>query len=221
MRQMGIGALHRRVSCAISTPPRGGPLAGVPAGEWCNGNTAVFGTVILGSSPSSPANFPRKFNNVKRHRCFAPFGRLENADPHIVRGGWRDRWDPLSFMRKMDWPQRFGEPLWERGFHHLMPLEKRSTAATASSSWCGHVTCCDLSDLALRPSEDRRHRVAAVPRRSWTRGRPSMRMRGAGSRIQFANAAPGNRFRGLCIGCQTGGAWRSRPIGRRSKGSLP
>jgi hypothetical protein len=28
-----------------------------PAGEWCNGNTAVFGTVVLGSSPSSPANF--------------------------------------------------------------------------------------------------------------------------------------------------------------------
>ena len=27
-----------------------------PAGEWCNGNTAVFGTVVLGSSPSSPAN---------------------------------------------------------------------------------------------------------------------------------------------------------------------
>lgn len=25
------------------------------AGEWCNGNTPVFGTVILGSSPSSPA----------------------------------------------------------------------------------------------------------------------------------------------------------------------
>src|SRR5690606_12342531 len=25
------------------------------AGEWCNGNTTVFGTVILGSSPSSPA----------------------------------------------------------------------------------------------------------------------------------------------------------------------
>ena len=33
-----------------------GPLAAIPAGEWCNGNTAVFGTVILGSSPSSPAN---------------------------------------------------------------------------------------------------------------------------------------------------------------------
>ena len=32
-----------------------GPLAAIPAGEWCNGNTAVFGTVILGSSPSSPA----------------------------------------------------------------------------------------------------------------------------------------------------------------------
>ena len=28
----------------------------VPAGEWCNGNTAVFGTVILGSSPGIPAN---------------------------------------------------------------------------------------------------------------------------------------------------------------------
>lgn len=28
-----------------------------PAGEWCNGNTPVFGTVILGSSPSSPATF--------------------------------------------------------------------------------------------------------------------------------------------------------------------
>src|ERR1700682_3091480 len=26
-----------------------------PVGGWCNGNTAVFGTVILGSSPSPPA----------------------------------------------------------------------------------------------------------------------------------------------------------------------
>ena len=41
---------------ALSPPPRQA-LRGfaVPAGEWCNGNTAVFGTVVLGSSPSSPA----------------------------------------------------------------------------------------------------------------------------------------------------------------------
>ncbi len=25
-------------------------------GPWCNGNTPVFGTVILGSSPSGPTN---------------------------------------------------------------------------------------------------------------------------------------------------------------------
>src|SRR6478735_8920736 len=49
-------ALHRRGCCAISPAPEGStPSAAVPAGEWCNGNTAVFGTVILGSSPSSPA----------------------------------------------------------------------------------------------------------------------------------------------------------------------
>lgn len=50
------GALHPSVRCAISAAPgRAGVPATVPAGEWCNGNTAVFGTVILGSSPSSPA----------------------------------------------------------------------------------------------------------------------------------------------------------------------
>src|SRR5258708_11604367 len=42
---------------ALSRPPsRPTSDAAIPAGEWCNGNTAVFGTVILGSSPSSPAN---------------------------------------------------------------------------------------------------------------------------------------------------------------------
>ena len=41
-----------RLSRPLSRRCRG--YAG-PAGEWCNGNTAVFGTVILGSSPSSPA----------------------------------------------------------------------------------------------------------------------------------------------------------------------
>ena len=38
-------------------PLANGVSPAVPAGEWCNGNTAVFGTVILGSSPSSPATF--------------------------------------------------------------------------------------------------------------------------------------------------------------------
>src|SRR5436190_11876184 len=38
--------------------------AAVPAGEWCNGNTAVFGTVILGSSPSSPAT---AFQTLRRN----------------------------------------------------------------------------------------------------------------------------------------------------------
>jgi hypothetical protein len=48
-RCIGAGlALSRRLAA-------GGSPAAVPAGEWCNGNTAVFGTVILGSSPSSPA----------------------------------------------------------------------------------------------------------------------------------------------------------------------
>ena len=48
----------------LSRPPPGwrrGLRRGSEAilGEWCNGNTAVFGTVILGSSPSSPATaFP-------------------------------------------------------------------------------------------------------------------------------------------------------------------
>ena len=44
--------------CAISTPPAATRFASrgqLDAGEWCNGNTPVFGTVILGSSPSSPA----------------------------------------------------------------------------------------------------------------------------------------------------------------------
>ena len=45
-----------RPTPALSPPPRRAQTGlAVPAGEWCNGNTAVFGTVILGSSPSSPA----------------------------------------------------------------------------------------------------------------------------------------------------------------------
>src|SRR5665213_2189711 len=57
-RQAGPNAaLHRLEPCATSAPPRRGrtPSCAAPAGGWCNGNTAVFGTVILGSSPSPPA----------------------------------------------------------------------------------------------------------------------------------------------------------------------
>ena len=36
-----------------------------PAGEWCNGNTTVFGTVILGSSPSSPATALTAFERLR------------------------------------------------------------------------------------------------------------------------------------------------------------
>lgn len=59
------GGLFKPSAGAVASPRRVRyltPLASaphracaVPAGEWCNGNTAVFGTVILGSSPSSPA----------------------------------------------------------------------------------------------------------------------------------------------------------------------
>ena len=30
-------------------------------GPWCNGNTAVFGTVVQGSSPCGPTKKPRNF----------------------------------------------------------------------------------------------------------------------------------------------------------------
>src|SRR5437588_4896292 len=81
-------ALHWRVPCAISTPPREAALAPVPAGGWCNGNTAVFGTVILGSSPSPPATeFLQEFTLTKGRRHFAgdmlapPFRRVAKSAP--------------------------------------------------------------------------------------------------------------------------------------------
>jgi hypothetical protein len=58
-----------RPTPALSPPPRRA-LRGsaVPAGEWCNGNTAVFGTVILGSSPSSPATSFSSRSALSRRR---------------------------------------------------------------------------------------------------------------------------------------------------------
>ena len=64
-RKLPIRACRLPSKCAVASPAtfaystasRGAKAfwnAG-PAGEWCNGNTPVFGTVILGSSPSSPA----------------------------------------------------------------------------------------------------------------------------------------------------------------------
>ena len=51
---------------ACAAGPSSGRAGGVPAGEWCNGNTAVFGTVILGSSPSSPATPPPRSRMTDR-----------------------------------------------------------------------------------------------------------------------------------------------------------
>ena len=62
--------LHRPRPWRISTASQGsGPEDTGPAGEWCNGNTPVFGTVILGSSPSSPATFffLHIFQNIKKN----------------------------------------------------------------------------------------------------------------------------------------------------------
>jgi hypothetical protein len=57
------------------------PAGGVPAGEWCNGNTAVFGTVILGSSPSSPA---RPFQALGRTK--EPSKTTESASRLLISG---------------------------------------------------------------------------------------------------------------------------------------
>src|SRR6186997_2528895 len=56
----GAAALFPRL------PRAHAPGAAVPAGEWCNGNTAVFGTVILGSSPSSPATAFQTLSRIER-----------------------------------------------------------------------------------------------------------------------------------------------------------
>jgi hypothetical protein len=48
----------------LSALARPGGLAARLVGEWCNGNTAVFGTVILGSSPSSPATPVGRHNSL-------------------------------------------------------------------------------------------------------------------------------------------------------------
>src|SRR5215469_10721388 len=73
-RGRGAAAFISPRRCAPSEPalsPPTGPqrqAPPVPAGEWCNGNTAVFGTVILGSSPSSPAKTTdRAVGAHKRH----------------------------------------------------------------------------------------------------------------------------------------------------------
>jgi hypothetical protein len=56
-RAKGLRYVHRLSRrAAPSAPPAGHP------GGWCNGNTAVFGTVILGSSPSPPARFTMKYD---------------------------------------------------------------------------------------------------------------------------------------------------------------
>ena len=51
----GGGVLRLCGPSAISAASPDGSTARAVLGEWSNGNTAVFGTVILGSSPSPPA----------------------------------------------------------------------------------------------------------------------------------------------------------------------
>ena len=60
MKILLLSGVASQKSLAYLTAPRRNELRRRtgPAGEWCNGNTTVFGTVILGSSPSSPAIRP-------------------------------------------------------------------------------------------------------------------------------------------------------------------
>ena len=86
-----------RPTPALSPPPRRAPRGfAVPAGEWCNGNTAVFGTVVLGSSPSSPAT------SSSRSKASAP------AVP------WAGRWTPTL---NRGFPQKLARAshVWDAG----------------------------------------------------------------------------------------------------------
>lgn len=63
----------------------------LPAGEWCNGNTAVFGTVILGSSPSSPAKLSLRFPLRRvRHALIMAGDRLAGNVVHAVSNPFLD-----------------------------------------------------------------------------------------------------------------------------------
>jgi hypothetical protein len=88
-RNSRIGPLHRRRLRAISHASRGGASPAVPAGEWCNGNTAVFGTVILGSSPSSPATSliePSPLSGRRRSPDFSPLNCNDAPTIRVVGG---------------------------------------------------------------------------------------------------------------------------------------
>src|ERR1700742_1387609 len=54
-KKQGLRAVASRGVIRYLDASARGPLAAIPAGEWCNGKTRVFGTVILGSSPIPPA----------------------------------------------------------------------------------------------------------------------------------------------------------------------
>ena len=69
-------------------------MLAVPAGEWCNGNTAVFGTVILGSSPSSPATSPLPVD-IARHDGGAGVGQVNLLYLNEILG--RTDWGPVVF----------------------------------------------------------------------------------------------------------------------------
>ncbi len=75
-----------RPTPALSPPPRRAQTGlAVPAGEWCNGNTAVFGTVILGSSPSSPATSSFQIH-IRPRRPHSGAGRRNDAASQFSTG---------------------------------------------------------------------------------------------------------------------------------------
>jgi hypothetical protein len=105
-----------RPTPALSPPPRRAPRGfAVPAGEWCNGNTAVFGTVVLGSSPSSPATSSTSRTSAQA----APSGArrrgcLSLADRDGIRRSLDCRvaaFRPAVWLERRGFPQKLAECL--------------------------------------------------------------------------------------------------------------
>ena len=116
-----------RPTPALSPPPRRARKGlAVPAGEWCNGNTAVFGTVILGSSPSSPATSPFHV----RSRLRARQRRFQRHRPSSERRVARRAPGAARLFESIGWTAR-GEVLRSMGRYYLISgLPNRCRAET-------------------------------------------------------------------------------------------
>ena len=54
-------------------------------GPWCNGNTAVFGTVVQGSSPCGPTKVGKMPLFLERHFCFTRvYSPFINSFPALI-----------------------------------------------------------------------------------------------------------------------------------------